>query len=78
MTLDDKISFISGFTLTTVTSISFMGIMQGALVGLAGGFFGLLGKEIYYSTKNKITSGKFKVWLIGLYDKTIGKFKKWF
>ena len=76
--LDDKISFIGGFALTAITSVSMVGVFQAALVGLAGGFFGLLGKELYYATRNKVKSAKFKVWLIGLYDKTIGKFIKWF
>lgn len=78
--LDDKISFIGGFALTAVTSISMVGIFQAALVGLAGGFFGLLGKELYYAAKNKIKSAKFKVWFIGVMDKIaakIGVLKRW-
>jgi hypothetical protein len=78
MHLDNKISFIGGFALTTITSVSMVGVFQAALVGLVGGFFGLLGKELYYAVKNKLGSAKFKVWLIGLYDKTIGKFVNWF
>jgi hypothetical protein len=31
-----------------------MGLYQAALVGLVGGFFGLLGKEIFYFIKSKI------------------------
>lgn len=31
-----------------------MGIFQAALVGLVGGFFGLLGKEVYYYIKGEI------------------------
>jgi hypothetical protein len=31
-----------------------MGLYQAALVGLVGGFFGLLGKEIFYFIKDKI------------------------
>lgn len=71
--LDDKISFTGGFLLTMATSISMVGILQAALVGLAGGFFGLLGKELYYYSRKKLTSAKFKVQIIGLYD----KLKKW-
>ena len=35
-----------------------MGVAQAALVGLVGGFFGLLGKELFYYLKNKINGGK--------------------
>jgi hypothetical protein len=55
-------------------------IIQASLVGLAGGFFGILGKEIFYWIKNKIRSAKFKVWLIGRLDKLaakIGVLKRW-
>ncbi len=54
MGLDNKISFISGFTFTALSTVSLMGVAQAAMVGLVGGFFGLLGKELYYLVKNKI------------------------
>ena len=54
MTLDNKISFISGFVFTTLSTVTIMGVAQAALVGLVGGFFGLLGKELYYFIKKKI------------------------
>ena len=54
--MDNKVSFIAGWTLTTVTSVNIMGIFQAALVGLVGGFFGLFGKEVYYYVKNEIKS----------------------
>jgi ABC-type microcin C transport system permease subunit YejE len=54
MTLDNKISFISGFVFTTLSTVTIMGVAQAALVGLVGGFFGLLGKELYYFIKTKI------------------------
>lgn len=53
MDIDHKVSFIAGWTLTTVTSINLMGIFQAALVGLVGGFFGLFGKEVYYYVKEE-------------------------
>lgn len=58
MTLDNKISFISGFTFTAISTVNIMGIFQAALVGLVGGFFGLLGKELYYYLKGKINGRK--------------------
>lgn len=85
--LNEKISFLSGFSLTLVVklasaaaTISFIGIIQASLVGLAGGFFGILGKEIFYALKDKMRSAKFKVWLIGKLDKLaakIGVLKRW-
>jgi hypothetical protein len=56
MTLDNKISFISGFVFTALSTVSIMGIAQAAMIGLVGGFFGLLGKELYYFIKKKIKS----------------------
>ena len=58
MTLDNKISFISGFVFTTLSTVTIMGVAQAAVVGLVGGFFGLLGKELFYYLKNKINGGK--------------------
>jgi len=58
MTLDNKISFISGFTFTALSTINIMGIAQAALVGLVGGFFGLLGKELYYYLKSRFNGRK--------------------
>jgi hypothetical protein len=54
MTLDNKISFIGGYILTAATTISMMGVFQAALVGLVGGFFGLIGKEIFYYLKKQM------------------------
>jgi ABC-type microcin C transport system permease subunit YejE len=54
MGIDNKISFISGFTFTALSTVTIMGVAQAALVGLVGGFFGLLGKELYYYLKRKI------------------------
>ena len=56
MGLDNKISFISGFTFTALSTVSLMGVAQAAMIGLVGGFFGLLGKELYYFIKEKIKS----------------------
>ena len=52
--MDNKISFISGFMFTTLSTITLMGVAQAAMIGLVGGFFGLLGKELYYFIKKKI------------------------
>ena len=56
--IDNKISFISGFTFTALSTVTIMGVAQAAVVGLVGGFFGLLGKELFYFVKNKINGRK--------------------
>ena len=53
-TLDNKISFLGGYILTAATTISMMGVFQAALVGLVGGFFGLIGKEVFYYLKKQL------------------------
>ena len=52
--MDNKISFISGFMFTALSTVTIMGVAQAAIIGLVGGFFGLLGKELYYFIKDKI------------------------
>jgi len=63
--MDNKISFIAGWALTTVTTISLMGVFRAALLGLIGGFFGLFGKEVYFYVKAEIKKQlpKAKAWL---------------
>jgi len=57
MALDEKISFVSGYILTAATAVSMMGLLQAAMVGLFGGFFGLIGKELFYWVKRKMKNG---------------------
>ena len=54
MEMDAKLSFFTGWLFTTVSTITLMGFVQAAFLGLIGGFFGLLGKEIYYYIKGEI------------------------
>jgi ABC-type microcin C transport system permease subunit YejE len=54
MDLDNKISFLGGYILTAASTVSIMGVFQAALVGLVGGFFGLIGKELFYYIKKQI------------------------
>lgn len=53
MDLDNKISFVSGFLFTATTAINTMGWVQSAAVGLIGGFFGLLGKQLFYYVRDE-------------------------
>ena len=54
MEMDAKLSFFTGWLFTTVSTITLMGFVQAALMGLVGGFFGLLGKEAFYYIKGEI------------------------
>jgi len=54
--MDAKLSFFAGWLFTTVSTITLMGFVQAALMGLVGGFFGLLGKELFYYIKSEIKS----------------------
>ena len=51
---DSKISFFAGYIFTAATSVNLLGFFNAAIIGLIGGFFGLLGKEVYYYVKNEI------------------------
>ena len=54
MSIDNKISFFAGYIFTAVSSVSLLGFVNAAIIGLIGGFFGLLGKEVYYYVKGEI------------------------
>lgn len=54
MNLDNKISFFAGYIFTAASSVSLLGFVNAAIIGLIGGFFGLLGKEVYYYVKGEI------------------------
>jgi hypothetical protein len=46
--LDTKVSFISGAILSGLNGFMFFqDILMTAAVGLVGGFFGIMGKELY-------------------------------
>ena len=51
---DSKISFFAGYIFTAASSVSLLGFLNAAIIGLIGGFFGLLGKEVYYYLKGEI------------------------
>lgn len=52
--MDNKISFIGGFIVTTIASFDPAKIFEVSVLGLCGGFFGLLGKQIFYFAKRKV------------------------
>lgn len=56
--MDNKLSFVTGWIFTTVSTMTTMGMLKAAVVGLIGGFFGLAGKELYYWVKSKVKEHK--------------------
>lgn len=52
--MDNKISFLAGYILTAATTISAAGFLNAIILGLLGGFFGLLGKEVYYYLRSEV------------------------
>ena len=48
--LDNKISFISGFGLTSLWAMPIMEVAMALLLGLVGGIGGVVGKWIVYKT----------------------------
>ena len=64
MDMDNKISFLAGYILTAATTISAAGFLNAIVLGLLGGFFGLLGKEAYFYTKKEVKENapKVKAW----------------
>ena len=58
MQIDDKISFVTGWLFTTASTLTAIGMLKAATIGLIGGFFGLAGKELYYFIKAEIKKHK--------------------
>ena len=52
MDLDDKVSFISGSTFTVMMTAPLYELGMALLLGLVGGFGGVLGKHIYYKLRD--------------------------
>lgn len=48
MNMDDKIAYVGGFLTTTIMTVGLNDILMTAMLGLIGGFFGLLGKQLFY------------------------------
>lgn len=50
--MDNQIAYISGMVFTFITTMQFGDILMSFVLGLIGGFGGILGKELYYMLKN--------------------------
>lgn len=62
--MDNKISFLAGYILTAASTITAAGILNAIVLGLLGGFFGIIGKEAYLYTRDqvKLAKPKFDAW----------------
>ena len=56
--LDTKLSFFSGSTLTLFMTAPMMDLWGTLLIGLVGGFGGVLGKHLFYKLKDIIDEYK--------------------
>ena len=63
--MDNKISFLAGYILTAASAISAAGFLNAIILGLLGGFFGIIGKEAYYYVRDeyKAKSPAVKAWI---------------
>lgn len=63
--MDNKISFLAGYILTAVSTITAAGLLNAIVLGLLGGFFGIIGKEAYFYVRDesKKVFPKVKSWV---------------
>ena len=48
MSGDDRVAYVGGFITTTLMTVSLNDIVMTSVLGLIGGFFGIMGKHIFY------------------------------
>lgn len=63
--MDNKISFLAGYIFTAASTISAAGFLNAIILGLLGGFFGIVGKEAYYYLRGEFRENapKAKSWI---------------
>ena len=54
--MEDKLAYISGFSLTTLMTMQSQEMIMALILGIIGGFGGLIGKQIFYIAR--------KIWTI--------------
>ena len=76
--MDNKISFLAGYILTAATTITAAGVLNAVLLGLMGGFFGLLGKEAYYYLRSEVKAKSpiVKTWVASKIEWVKSKIRK--
>ena len=52
LSMDNKIAFISGFTFTTAYSMTLYELVMALMLGIIGGFGGMIGKWLYNQIKD--------------------------
>jgi hypothetical protein len=74
--MDNKISFLAGYILTAATTITAAGVLNAIFLGALGGFFGIIGKEAYYFTRDesKKLMPKVKAWVASKIEWVKSKF----
>ena len=50
--MDNKIAFFSGFTFTTVYTMTLYELAMALMLGIVGGFGGMIGKWLYNQIKD--------------------------
>ena len=55
MNLDDKISFFSGSILTFTMAAPLYEMAMALVLGVVGGFAGMMGKQLFYFIKDKFS-----------------------
>jgi hypothetical protein len=76
--MDNKISFIAGWFLTTASTITAAGVLNAVVLGLLGGFFGIVGKEAYFYVRDESKKAlpKIKSWIAFKVESIKSIFKK--
>ena len=74
--MDNKISFMAGWFLTAATTITAAGLLNAIVLGLLGGFFGIIGKEAYYYIRGlyRMHSPQLKAWWLSKIEWIKSKF----
>lgn len=49
--MEDKLAYFSGFSLTTLMTMQSQEMIMALILGVIGGFGGLLGKQLYHGVK---------------------------
>ncbi len=51
--MENRFSFISGFALTSIYSMTLYELTMALFLGIVGGFGGVIGKNLYYWIRDK-------------------------
>ena len=76
--MDNKISFLAGYIFTAASTISAAGFLNAIVLGLLGGFFGIVGKEAYYYLRSEVKAKSpiVKTWVASKIEWVKSKIRK--